>query len=260
MSLFALKLILAPLLIALATLVARRWGPGVGGWFIGLPLTSGPVSALLALEHGPAFAAAAAAATIWATLTVIVFCVVYARAAQRFSWIAAYPAALAAFFLAVPVFSRITIPAVPAALVAAAVLAGLLFVEKEPDTKPAALPAFPWDIPLRMITAACIVFLVTALSESLGPALSGIFSAFPVFISVMFIFSHKLCGVDSVRQMERGTITGSFAFITFFMTVSLAMPHWNMALVYLFAVAATMGVSAGSMALVARLSHRKEQS
>ena len=57
-----LKALLAPLLILLATLAGRRWGPGVGGWLAGLPLTSGPVSLILALEQGPEFAARAALA------------------------------------------------------------------------------------------------------------------------------------------------------------------------------------------------------
>jgi len=59
-----LKLVVTPLLIAVATLVARRWGHGVGGWLSGFPLTSAPVSVFLALEQGPAFAAGAAAGTL----------------------------------------------------------------------------------------------------------------------------------------------------------------------------------------------------
>ena len=61
----ALKLLLAPLLILLATLAGRRWGPAVGGWLAGLPLTSGPVSLILALEQGPEFAARAALGTLF---------------------------------------------------------------------------------------------------------------------------------------------------------------------------------------------------
>lgn len=255
MSLFALKLILTPLLIAMATLVARRWGPVAGGWIIGLPLTSGPVSAFLALERGPEFAAAAASATVFATLTVIIFCVTYARTAQRFSWPIAYPAALAAFFLAVAVFSRVKLPAVPAMLCTYAVLAALLVVEKKPSAPPVAPPSFPWDIPFRMVAATGIVLAITTLSEHIGPVLSGLLSAFPAFISVMFIFSHKLCGPASVRQMERGIIMGSFSFAAFFTTVALAMPHWNVAAVYCFAVLAATGVNAVTMTAMARLRH-----
>ena len=38
-----LKLILAPLLVAAATLTTRRWGARIGGLLMGLPLTTGPI-------------------------------------------------------------------------------------------------------------------------------------------------------------------------------------------------------------------------
>jgi hypothetical protein len=47
--LLTMKLLMTPLLIAFVTLVGRKWGPGVGGWLMGFPLTSGPVSMLPAL-------------------------------------------------------------------------------------------------------------------------------------------------------------------------------------------------------------------
>jgi len=48
----ALKLVLTPALIAIATLAGRRFGPSISGWLVGLPFTSGPVSLFLALEQG----------------------------------------------------------------------------------------------------------------------------------------------------------------------------------------------------------------
>ena len=59
METLALKLVLTPALIGVATLVGRRWGQAVGGWLVGLPLTSGPVVLFLALERGTGFAAKA---------------------------------------------------------------------------------------------------------------------------------------------------------------------------------------------------------
>ena len=54
--LLLLKLVLAPLLVALATLVARRWGPKIGGVVVGLPLSTGPIFLFLAIDQGLAFA------------------------------------------------------------------------------------------------------------------------------------------------------------------------------------------------------------
>src|SRR5437660_10480738 len=79
MTVLLAKVVLTPLLIAAATLAGRRWGPAVGGWLAGLPLTSGPVSVFLALEHGPGFAARAAVGTLAGLVGVACFCVVYGR-------------------------------------------------------------------------------------------------------------------------------------------------------------------------------------
>ena len=54
MLLLVFKLLLTPLLIGLVSLAGRRWGPGVSGWLVGLPLTSAPVSLFLTLEQGRA--------------------------------------------------------------------------------------------------------------------------------------------------------------------------------------------------------------
>ena len=56
MILLAAKALLAPALLAACTFVAWKWGSAAGGWLLGLPLISGPVSVILLLEHGPQFA------------------------------------------------------------------------------------------------------------------------------------------------------------------------------------------------------------
>ena len=83
---FILKLVLAPLIIAAATLVARRWGQNIGGLMVGLPLTSGPVSVFFALEQGRGFAANAAIGSLLGLIPVAVFCTGYVRNAKRFPW------------------------------------------------------------------------------------------------------------------------------------------------------------------------------
>lgn len=250
MTLVSLKLILTPLLIASATLVARRWGPVVGGWIISLPLTSGPVSVFLALEQGQEFAARAAEGTILGTLAVISFSISYTHASRRFAWPLAVVGGFSGYLLSVAVLTRISLSAVPAAVFVAAILGLALVLEKRPTAKPVHIPAPAWDIPLRMAVATIIVFAITTLSAHLGPALSGIFAAFPAFICIMFAFSHRLCGVESVLQLERGIIIGNFAFVGFFLTVSLTLPHVSLPFVYIFALLAATAVNAAIMAFL----------
>jgi hypothetical protein len=56
----AVKAVVAPVLIGGASLAGRRFGHQVGGWLVGLPMTSGPVAFFLATDKGVHFAAALA--------------------------------------------------------------------------------------------------------------------------------------------------------------------------------------------------------
>src|SRR5512142_2316329 len=81
-----LKLLLTPIIIAAATLVARRWGERIGGLLIGLPLTSAPVSIFFAVEQGQKFASSAAKSAILGLIPVAVFCTGYAQSARSLPW------------------------------------------------------------------------------------------------------------------------------------------------------------------------------
>src|SRR5579859_5746410 len=84
--LLALKLALVPAFLAALTVAGRVWGPSVAGWLAGLPVVSGPIVLLLALERGPAFAAQASAASIAAIAASEAFNFAYAWTCRRAAW------------------------------------------------------------------------------------------------------------------------------------------------------------------------------
>ena len=53
--LLLLKLLLVPALIALISLAARKWGPGVAGALAGFPVITGSILFILSLEQDAAF-------------------------------------------------------------------------------------------------------------------------------------------------------------------------------------------------------------
>src|SRR3989441_6035414 len=115
MTLLLAKVVLTPLFIAAVTLAGRRWGPAVGGWLAGLPLTSGPVSVFLALEQGPGFAARAAVGTLAGLVGVACFCVVYARFSRTRGWTLATAAGIAAYLAGAALLSRVPLALGPTA-------------------------------------------------------------------------------------------------------------------------------------------------
>ena len=105
-----LKLLLAPALILLATMAGRRWGPAVGGWLAGLPMTSGPASFILALEQGPEFAARAALGTLFGLVSLAAFSLAYGAAARRGRWGGCLAASLGAFGVSTLALQGATLP------------------------------------------------------------------------------------------------------------------------------------------------------
>ena len=248
-SVFLLKLILTPTLIASATLIARRWGPVVAGWIIGLPLTSGPVSLFLALESGPEFAAKAMLSTLLGLLANMLCCLVYACMASRFTWPLSTLVALCVNVIGIVVASGFVLPLWGGVALDCAFIFFALAVIKKTDAKPVAVKAPQWDLPLRMVVATGIVLLVTALAQSLGPGWSGILSTLPVFTTIMLVFSHKAgCG-EIARQFVRGIIIGSFSFIAFCVVVNLTLPILSIPVVYILASLTSVVVNGTVMAL-----------
>jgi hypothetical protein len=251
MALLALKLVATPLLIAAATLTARRFGAGVGGWLAGLPLTSGPVSAFFAVEQGPAFAARAAVGTLLGLVAVTAFCVAYARVAGSGSWPLGTLAGLGAFAATAGLLAGLPLTLAPALVVTfAALAAGALLIAT--SGRPAYVGAPRWDLPLRIATATAVVVLVTAVAPALGPRWSGVLSTVPVFAGTMAAFSHRLAGPRAAAQLLRGVVIGSFAFAAFFLVVGVAVERLGLTPTYALATGVALAVNAGALGLVER--------
>ncbi|MCI0396560.1 MAG: hypothetical protein L0332_09470 [Chloroflexi bacterium] len=254
MSLLALKLVLTPCLIAAATLVARRWGPAVGGWLAGLPFTSGPVSVFLALEQGPGFAAVAAEGTLLGLIPVAAFCLAYSQVAGRASAWAALGLGLLAYLAVTGLVSLLSPGLWPTVIVV--FLALLLAVWLLGTPAASRVPVAPpwWDLPLRMATATAMVLLLTGSAALIGPQWSGLLSPFPVFASVMAVFAQQAAGPAAAQRLLRGVVIGALAFAAFFLVVALSVAGGN--LLFSYTLAALVALSLNGVSLVALVRER----
>jgi len=256
-EILALKLILTPTLVSLASLAGRRWGPAVSGWLVGLPLTSGPIIFFLALGHGPSFARAAAVGTLMGTVSQAVFCLAYAwMAAHPSSGLLSLAAGVLAFAGATTALQRLTPPL--ALLFPGVVLAlGLVlrFMPRGADApvEPRPLPA--WDIPARMTVATAYVVLLTALAPTLGPHLTGLAAPFPLYALILAAFAHHLEGSASAIRVLRGLLFGLFSFAGFFVVVSICLGSLPLALTFALAAAVAVILQGGSLLMLRRARH-----
>jgi hypothetical protein len=243
----ALKLVLTPTLIGAVSLAGRRWGPGVSGWLVGFPLTSGPVALFLALDHGLAFAAGAAAGSMTGAAAQAVFCVVYGRCARGRHWAVPLAVGSLGFALASAALQMVTLTLLPLlALVIGTLVVALGFMPRATQG-PRAARRPPWDIPARIVVTTAIVLLLTGLAAALGPSLTGLLATYPLYGAILSGFAHHLEGPGPAVRVLRGLLLGLFAFAGFFFVLALLIERSGLAPAFAAAVVTALALQAGAL-------------
>lgn len=250
MPIVALKLVLGPTLIATASLVARRWGPSVGGWLVALPLTSGPVLFFLALDHGLDFAAVAAVGALAGLAAIAAFALAYALGGR--------PGPVVGFGLGVAAFVAVGLVLQPVLddptwVVLAVVLAAIsVALRGLPEGRgvPVTAEHPRWDIPARMAVAVVLVFALTSVAPSLGARLSGLVATFPVYVSVMATFTQRHAGLAAATDLLRGLLVGLYGTAAFFLVVVVTVVPAGAVPAFAGAVVAALAIQAVALRTV----------
>lgn len=249
----ALKLLLVPAFLLLISLAGRRWGPAVAGWLAGLPVLTGPILFLLALENGPAFTAAAATVSLAAVFGAVAFIVTYARVCARRPPAPSLLAGLLVWACAALLLTRLPLSNFVSLGIAllALVIAPKLFPRIAAPILNTTLPK--WELPLRMLAGAAITLTVTSLAQAIGPAWSGMFAVFPVITIVLSVFSHRASGPAFTAILLRAMIWGLYALASFCFALAMLLPQQGVTVSFLAAIAIAIAVQ---WALKSRL-HRR---
>ena len=253
-AIFALKLVITPLLVGAASLAGRRWGSAIGGWLVGIPFTSGPVAFFLALNPGPRFAATAALGIMAGTASQAAFCLAYAWVAQRNGLLWSVGAAIVAFLV---VTALLDVVALPALLTFAAMVVGLvvsLWCMPGLPAAPTGQIAFPgWDIPARMMVATVFVVVLTGVAPLLGPRLAGLIAPFPLYATVLAVFAHRIQGAAPAVAVLRGLLLGLFGFAAFFLALAELLTARGIGIAFIVAIAVAIAMQGASLAFGRRL-------
>ncbi len=219
------KLFAAPLLIGLASLAGRRWGPNIAGLLGGLPLVGAPIVLAVWLSHGVDYAeqaARAAPAGLWAN---IVYMLAVGWVSARLRWYWAIPLGWLCY-LGVALLIQASGLARSLALGLAA-LPALWVAANAALPRPAALPPRmhlpPTELLARIAAAALLVLSLTALSTTIGAELTGLLSGAPVAAVVIPAFTLATVGRDALLLTLRGFLTGLMGFGVFFLILGHTM-------------------------------------
>jgi hypothetical protein len=253
MDTLPLKLTVTPLLILAASLASRRWGEIVGGWFVGLPLTSAPVCFFLALDQGVSFAAAASLGCLAGAASEAGFGLAYSIVARHFGWKMAILSASFGFAVCAAAFANAGLSLWPLVVVAGAALAAALVLMPRLGDDRTTLPRRPrWDIPARMVVATALVLGLTALAPYVGGRLSGLLATYPVFAAVLTAFSHHGRGPAAAIQVLRGLLIGLYAFIGFFAVLASTIERAGITASFVSATLVALAIQGCSLWLMRR--------
>jgi len=248
-----LKFLLAPALIGAVTLAGRKWGPGVAGWLLGLPLISGPVLLFLDLEQGPEFASRAAQACLLGLMGWGAFCFVYAYVCRKFSWPISTAIGWMAYFIVAAAVLPVKLGVATSFALVATVIAAMLFAFPQGAPFHGGVGEVKYELWWRMATAAVIVATLTAVAKFLGPVRSGVLTMFPAYTTIFAVFTHRQQSQAAVTILKSVT-AGLYTQAVFFVILSLALPRFALPLAFAMALAGALLMQALTLVYLRRQS------
>jgi hypothetical protein len=216
-TVLALKLLLAPLLVVASSLAGRRWGPRVAGILIVLPVVAGPILLILYLDHGSRFAAGAASAATLGIVPLALFTVLFGYLSRRHSWFLTLLASWLTVLAADLALAQVEVPVGAALVLALLALYGASTLLR------------------RLHPPPCDWY------RSIGrPRPYGCIDAFPIALSVVCAFATAQTGHVGVLTLLRGIVPSLDGFALFCFLVAITIDR--MPAVAAFGIATTAAV------------------
>lgn len=221
-----LRMVLVGMFVVVVALVAERLGPFLGAMVASLPLYTGPVYLLLALEHEPAY-------IVDATLTSVAICganpvlvLVYALLARsRGVAISVGGAVICWIGCALIVQSRAW-SLVEALLFVAPIYAVSVWLAQgfTRGIRPRQAERRWSDLVLRATMVGVLTGVVVVSSRHVPPEITGILSVMPILTMSLVLVMHPRVGGPATAALLAHTLGGLVGMVIAFAAVHLAIP------------------------------------
>ena len=241
-----LKLTLVPVFLLLITLASRRWGPQIAGWIAALPVVTGPILFVIALERGADFTAGAATASLSGVAAAVSFGAAYSHCARVTAWPGALLGGLGAWLAAAAVLAMVPASLILSLVIALASLLAVPYVFPKPGPQVKGVTGGNGELLLRMAAGAALTLAVTMLAGALGAWWSGLLAVSPLLSSVLAVFSHRNQSAGFAAALLRGLAGGLYSFLVFCLVLALALPRLGIAGGFVCAIAAAIAVQAAT--------------
>jgi hypothetical protein len=199
----ASKMAMTAFIVVIVSITVERSGPFIGALIAALPTAASAAYIILAIEHPASFIAASAVGSAAATATVSIFALVYTVLAQRHGLIFSLTIAIVVWFAGAAALRLVTWTPLSAFVLNVVVFGATVPLSWRYRTSgpPAKFIRTAYDIPLRAITAALVVVIVTTASYSIGSFASGVFAVFPIVMASSIVILHPRVGGKAAASM-----------------------------------------------------------
>jgi hypothetical protein len=244
-------------IVVTVCLLVERAGPLVGAMVATLPVSAGPAYVFLAVDHGAAFIAAGAPASLASIGATAVFATVYGALARGHGRWLSTAGALAAWLPTVTLLRAVAPGLAAAALVDVAIFAACLRIASAWRRAPATgrVRSSPWDIPVRAGAAMLLVAGVITAGRLLGPGAAGELALAPVVMTSLAVLLHPRIGGPAAAAVMVNTLPGLVGNAVALVALGLTARGLGATLSLLLALAICLICNAGVLAL-ARLRRR----
>lgn len=199
----ALKMAVTATVVVVTSLVVERSGPFVGALIGSLPIAAGAAYVILALEHPLGFIAASAVGSVAINAAIALFAAAYALLAQRHGLIVSLGTATLLWFAIAALLRAVDwtpLGALAINIVTYAVTIPLTWRYRSAE-RPIKIVRTRFDVPLRALTVAIVVAVVTTASSSIGSFASGMFALFPIILGSAIVIMHPRIGGKVTASM-----------------------------------------------------------
>ncbi len=238
-----------PLVIAVVTLAARKWGNVVGGVIAGMPWVGGAILLFITIEQGKDFGVQLLPGAMVGLICWLAFCSVYMIAGQRFKAFPSMIIGMVAFLAVGAVLMNIT-PLLSSTVWFFVLIFMIVFTIRffpiVNDSSVGLARKIKFDIPFRMLMITVFVLTLTYFATLLGPTWSGILTPFPVMTAVLAVFTHVGQGMQQVRLTLLGMFTGVIGFATFLFSLVFLLPEFSIGIAFLISLLINVIAALGS--------------
>lgn len=241
-STLIVKMAVTAAFLLLATVIAERAGPLVGGLVATLPISAGPVYIFLALDHDAHFIARSALGSLVTNADNVAFALTYALLAQKRSLALSVGGAFAAWVALIWASGWIAWTLASAVALNVIVIAFAFWLSAPLRHAPMPRVQARWyDLVLRAGMVAVLVGVVVSLSFRIGPTASGNLAVFPIVLSSIAIILHRRVGGPATAAVLANAVIGLGGFAVALVVLCLTAERFGSAAALTLAFAASLG-------------------